>query len=508
MKKLSVLAIALMLPFIMAAQINQMRYKVNFAVLQAIEEYEAMLMINEDRLGRYLEQFESPDVKVYNDLLGLSYKPVLTASEYAEAAMRADNLIKSKIVSVKKSNMAYTPTGYEVVVNFSKSMEYTDNRGALYSASEFYGSDYEISVKFVYDEDQDKCLIREITGTVNSDKVLQENHLVLERNARNTKNYNRYSDVTFNDGQHLVFNKVNQMFIPDNLKYRGFRPDIKVSDSDIFIKKVTNSKGLTELKFSPRRGRLGGYYGMTVLRDLTFDKSDDYQAVESSATEYGAQLGVMFGTAEKLRAGFTIAAGQGSGTIRFLGKSTIINSVEKADYSELRMLVNKSQEITYTYNTASFAFNLVNSFSPRLAMNIDVICKVYLDGLYELGSYDFTCVDLDRFYDSDGQFYDSVRDSKEYSVSSYASDKWVCMPEDMPMTITGALGLSFYLSRSICISAKAAYEAGINNSFEISNRGNAGYYDTNTNMVDSPLISDGLARKGALWVQGGLTLKF
>ena len=508
MRKVSVLAIALLLPFIMFSQTSDVRYKINFALLQAIEDYESLINLNEDRMSRYLDMFESPQTRVYNDLLGLSYKKTLTAQEYGNVVIEADNFIKSKIISVKKGKITEVPGGYEVVVSFGKSMEYTDNRGALYSASEFYGEIYAIDITYVYNPELDRCLIREITGHVKSDKVLSENHIVLQRDTSRKKSNSLYSDVSFNGGQHLEFNSVNQMFLPDNLKYDGFNPDIKVSDSDIYLKPVTTSTGLTELKFSRRRARLGFYYGMSLFNDLNFDNKDIYKAVKSSASEYGVQLGVMFGTAKKTRAGFTLGAGKSSGKMRFIGNGEIIESTDHADYTTITMMTNRYQEMSYSHNTASFAFNIISNFTPRIAMNIDFMYKVYLNGIYDIDKYNFTCTLLDRFTDIDGTYYDSVIESRDYSYDSYMSQDWELVAEEMPMTVAASLGMSYFLTRSLYVSAKVGYEIGISEHFTIKNPSEAGAFDTDSEKAISPLITSGTATKGAPWLQIGLTVKF
>lgn len=86
---------------------NVTRRKMNFAVLNALDDYQLATAINSrsDKY-RFIQLFESPEALIFCDLFnsGESYKTKVTVQDYADFLMNKCENVNADITDVRKGN--------------------------------------------------------------------------------------------------------------------------------------------------------------------------------------------------------------------------------------------------------------------------------------------------------------------------------------------------------------------------------------------------------------------
>lgn len=511
MKKLIILAhLILMLPLMSVAQ-NELRYKVNMALLQAIDDYENTLNLSEEKYSTFIGQFESLNTPVYNDLLGLSFSQNLTAEQYGRLLVNANHLFNVKLLDVKAGEISQSPDGWEVPVRFSKEVEYTDDRGVLFSSTEFYGKYYDIVVNYVYDENQDRCYIKSISGSVDSDKRLPENYIVVQRPEGNKYRTRVYDKVIYQDTT-LSYNRANQTFLPANLSTKGFYPDLKTWEDDTFIRQVRDKQtGMTRLKANRKTGRFKMRFGTTIGNAFKVDNASDYSDVKSRSMEYGVDLGLVFSSTKVTRFGLFIGAALNESSMQFINDTVQLSVTTNGAFRTYNRMLDQKQEFSFSDISFQAYMNFEHRVIDRLSINWSLGMRAYLNQDYKLGNYDVVLSTAEQSLDENGELYEIETNRNPLHFTSFSEDNGMMDFKSLSLSAIGTLGVNAFVTRSISVNAKFGYELGIDdyNSFTNNSRSYKNLLiDANGIVATRPFVYNFNAKRQGVWFEAGITFKF
>ena len=139
MKKILLLVVIAIVANLVYAQnpTPEQMYQMNEGALKMVLDYKAQANMNKPR--RFVRLFESEDIQIYNDLLGLSTKKQLTVKEY-RTLMEKEALYPTIKIQNLKKNSVYQENGHWMMdISFEKELTYTDKCGVLFSTEEYYG---------------------------------------------------------------------------------------------------------------------------------------------------------------------------------------------------------------------------------------------------------------------------------------------------------------------------------------------------------------------------------
>lgn len=523
MKKwIILLLLALQVPMLTWAQSNIIRRKVNMAALLALEEYESTFNITDEKYNQFLGQYVSENSLVYNDLLGKSFKSTLTAKEYADLLVNSQELYAVKIMDIKKGDLVRTPDGWEVPVEFKKEVIYTDSLGVLFSSTEFYGAYYDIKINYLYDAEQDRCLIRSIEGNVDSDQKLPEKYDVILRTRDTTKNGELkasslvYDRVTYNGGKYLRFNSANQAFVPDSLTTRGFQADLQTWEADTYIrKKLDKETGMMSLKANRKTGRIKLRYGMTVGNNAYAITASDYgnvsvPKVSSKSSEYGVDLGLVFGSTKRTKFGLFVGAALNESSMMFTRDTLLVSLTDYETYTAIDRLLNQQQEFKASDISAQAYMNFEHRIINRLSVNWSIGVKGYLNEDFYVGGYTVDKASADRFVGDDGVTYESETSYQSLAFDSFYDREGAVEVTSWPISLVGTLGFNVFITRSIILNLKAGYEYGLSEVVSYTNKCDANNLQTvdNSLVAIAPFVNSFTAKRRGIWIEGGLTFKF
>lgn len=284
MKKFLV-CIALILPISSFAQIKltnaEMRY-INNRVIDLLEEYEYQLQASTDRAkDEIVSLFESKDVLVYNDLLGLSAKKELTIERYVDLLFSESNACIIEFKDLDKKSMIETESHYLVDVSFTKYIQYQNDCGVFFDSQDYFKADHQLTATLAIDKNLNNVRIRKINGKIDSNvPVLPEKYKVFSYTDP------RDNDVLVND-KGLVYNSFGQAFVDENAKVR-----FKDNEIILRIERENRDCNLYTFSYSPRRWRLKPRVEISLgtnyrLEGINVDKFN----MTESMLDYGLDFG-------------------------------------------------------------------------------------------------------------------------------------------------------------------------------------------------------------------------
>lgn len=289
----------------------------NLEVFKMLDAYESSAtMSSKDHADIFKALFDSDQIEIYNDLMGLSEKPKLTVEEYIQLLRQGE--VSSPRVSIEEVRKEAVIDGgvvWLMDVTFDKDISYFYQEKILLDARMFYGSPYHIKMRFSFPKNTDDkrgCKIVALEGKLNDDVAsFPADFMVIEKTVENN---GREENLTCN-GEPLRFNNMNQVILPRE----GFEK-LSYFDSDVKMKKEQDSScsHLCRLSFRPRHFRikphvefsLNGYYelkGNTV----------PYLGFKNKDVTYGFDIGYAFPTKKKVRAGLFTGLALSNSEIKF-----------------------------------------------------------------------------------------------------------------------------------------------------------------------------------------------
>ena len=154
--------ILMLIPLQMRAQTltNAETRQMNKRLLDMIQTYEAVASVyDETSYYTLLGLCQDGESLVYSDMMDYAFGKMLKASEYIDLLSKKRN-VSIQLKNVRKKSITYEQDGWHLIAVFNKSMSYTDDNGVLFSSSEYFGTDYSMTLECVYTPQDDNCYIR------------------------------------------------------------------------------------------------------------------------------------------------------------------------------------------------------------------------------------------------------------------------------------------------------------------------------------------------------------
>lgn len=354
-----------------------------FNLLDAYESYATMS--SKDHADIFKALFDSDQIEIYNDLMGLSEKPKLTVEEYIQLLRQGE--VSSPRVSIEEIRKEAVIDGgvvWLMDVTFDKDISYFYQEKILLDARMFYGSPYHIKMRFSFPKNTDDkrgCKIVALEGKLNDDVAsFPTDFMVIEKTVENN---GREENLTYNGGP-LRFNNMNQVILPRE----GFEK-LSYFDSDVKMKKEQDSlcSHLCRLSFHPRHFRikphaefsLNGYYelkGNTV----------PYLGFKNKDITYGFDIGYTFPTKKKIRAGLFTGLALSNSEINFSIKNLDYHynagptlDVDGDSYVRYYNVSNMTQNINLKTLVIPLYLDLDFQFLKYLTAYLNVGAKAYIN---------------------------------------------------------------------------------------------------------------------------------
>jgi len=456
-KKVAIL-FCLLVPFMAAAQTlsNKERRHINMRLLNLIEQYESYAPLY-DESARYgfLQLFADENVSVYSDMLDYAPGKSIDVAEYVKALSGKQN-VSLRVKNVGHDDYSLENGRWTTTVTFDKSIVYNDANGILFSSDEYYKSDYSLSLKCIYDEASDRCLIVSVDGTMNSaQQCLPDKYTIVNRYGENIEKISA-------NGKPLEFNSFDQAFVPAGA-IRPWNDDIRIK-ADTLAK--TDNYEFVNLKFRKKHWRakfrfayaLGSVFKVTSPMAMNTDKSSGFEA--------GVELGYNIPLGRTTSMGLYFGAAYSSSKLEF-GLNNVAYSYRTMDSSGKRYMRHyEFDSITEGVSYADIAIPVYLNFDHKLARNLylswNVGAKIYLNGTVKVapyhlsgkvyGDYNGTIVSSQTA----DAFGDVVGDCNEFLYpNSYSRNQ-------TDISLSGGLSLAYnVLKGSMFVFLKYSYEYGL-----------------------------------------------
>lgn len=271
----------------------------NLNALRLIEDYENNAPLSSyEQLSDFCGLFENDTVLIYNDLLGVSSKKMLTVKEYTSLLKAKSKYPKVIVKNVKKGIIYEDDKNWLMDITFDKEVSYTDACDVLLSSKEYYGHDYDMKAVIAMDKESGQCSIRSLTGSNPSNKPLLTDQyaVVLYNDPRDKK--------VLCNGERLEFNSFDQAIVASNPMLTYYD-----ADANMRIVRQPGSCEVYSLKFRPRHMRVK-LYGSMSLGDFYKQSGNNAQlSMKSSETSMGLDIGYVFPTKGIVKLGAFIGAG-------------------------------------------------------------------------------------------------------------------------------------------------------------------------------------------------------
>lgn len=479
---------------------------INGLVLTLLENYEQeSLALESGYTASFLDLFQSPDSPVWCDFMGSpDYGTTISASDYAAFATLGVRSAAITLKDVTKSRLRFQDGAWQTQVRVSKSQDFMDENEILFSSSEFYeGKDYDLTLTIVYDEEEDRCLIRSIDGAIDSDKQFPSGfYQVIQKNETTP-------EQLYASGKPVQFNSFGQAFNTGKLSTRN--DDVTLRQRKL----LSNDRyELITYDLVPRYFRARLRYGFTLGDAYKVTSPVSFSSIKSKGSEMGLDLGVSI--AHSGRTSFSFYTGAA------LSKSSLSMEVQGVNYSyeaadQMDNIYYRSYQIqsaTETLQYQDIAVPLYLSVEAGLAsfvrLTFDLGVKGYYNWKTEWSPYHVKATvtgnsKYDKFDRIDDDFTRFI-DPGKYNRRAY------------DLSVVGGLGLDFRIWRIIYIYGKASYEYGIFESFSSSK---TEWYNKDSGefpIVYNSVAGEEVARRSfiqcisfsrrAFWLNVGLMFKF
>lgn len=343
--------------------------------ISTIEDYEAYATIGDDEVRyEFVDLFVDGNAPVFNDLLGLSNKNILTAQEYCDLLSKGPRSKIVRISNLKKEMIWKDGDEWKVLFSLDKSIAYSDQCEVYFSSRDFYGKDYRLMLTLVYDENEEKCKIEGIKGTIDSQRRLPETYFVFESK-------NEWDKYLFYDGKEIDLNSHQQSILSGTMIKELFRfidPDMKMSP-------IVNDCGIVSMKYHVRKMWLKVHFDLS-LNDVYKCKnsSTDLTIGKNALNTIGLDFGYVFPTKSKMKAGLFVGVGfsQLKFDLNYMNADyAFITSADVDDDSYIRHYqdLKVNQGIKMTDLTVPLYADFIFNFSRIFSAYVDLGVKFHLN---------------------------------------------------------------------------------------------------------------------------------
>lgn len=502
-------------PFMANAQMlsNQERRHINMRLLALIEQYEINASLY-DEANRYafMQLFDKEDALVYSDMLDYAAGKQVSVSEYVKALSERYN-ISMHIMNVDHDDYVFDDNQWTTVVKFDKSVAYNDINGILFSSSEYYKTNYSMSMKCVYNKEHDRCYITAINGQMDSEQEpLQDRYVVVNHTDNKV-------DKLYVNGRLLEFNSFDQAFAPVGA-IRPWNDDIRLTADTIA---ATNNYEFVDLKFRTLHWRAKLHYSYAIGSVFNITSPMDLDTSASSGFEMGVDFGYNIPLSRHTSMGIYLGAAYSSSKINF-GLNNIAYSYQTMDssgnpYTRHYEFSEITEGLSYTDIAIPVYINFDHRLLNNLYLNWNIGIKFYLNGEAKVTPYHMS----GRTYgDYNGnivstQASDAFGDvSGDYSTFLFPNSY---NREMYDLSIQGGIGLSYNIfKKAIYLFAEYRYEFGLTDVHKSDGKylfaANGSHYPMvyssrlNANVATRSFMDCVSYKRQAMWIDCGIMFKF
>lgn len=508
------LLLCIWLPVSSAAQTlsNKEKRRINTKLLEAIEQYESNATIyDENAKYAFLELCDS-NALIYCDLLDQAAGKKIPAAEYADLLHSKEN-VSMEIKNVRRDPPFWKDGAWYVNVNFAKSVVYNDKNAVLYSSAEYYKSDYDISVEFVYDRKADCCRIVSVDGTIASQNApLPEHYVVINRTSP-------LDDRLWCGKRHPEFNSFDQAFAPAG-SIRSWHDDVRIKADTIAR---TQSYDFVQFRYRKTswRGKLRA--GFTVGSAFKLTSPVNFNTENSSAFEVGVDVGYALPLGKSVSLSIYTGAALSTSKIE-LGLNNLSYSYDTGDrhgtaYSRCYDLESVTEGVSYTDIVIPVYLSLDHKLSKNLGLSWHVGAKIYMNGSAKVTPFH---IKGEVYGNYGGQ---TVRNQSEnaFQLLDNDYDRFLYpntyARNSTDMSLVGGLGLNYnILKQYLFLCVKFSYELGFTDVHKSNENDFFNAADQVYPMVYSARLKENVAtrsfmdcvsyKRQAMWLEAGLMFKF
>ena len=424
-----------------------------------IEEYERYASLYDDDAEYYFGELFEENATITSDMIGSpSYLQEITASQYINQLRTYSKNTTTSIKDVAKGKMNFTNGKWHIPVSFRKSLSYIDPDGYIFSIADFYSKDFSVVMNIVYDEEEDRCLISSIDGSVSSDKKFPSGRFyIIDKNQLNNRDA-RYLETLRINNQPLEYGVNGVIFANQG--------DPSVDDADVIVTPRTLSEGynydVVSFSFKQRSLRLKPHFSWAPIQAYKVFNGYGIKA-KSSAMEAGLDFGVTFPAGRKCKMGLYFGAGLSMSNLDLRLESNISYDCNLLVFDKANMVYVSKK---HTYN--------IKSATERVEYK-DLYIPIYFDFEFVLGKHML----LSFNFGAKGYLNMSAKVASPYTVnytingvdytltpdSFIIPNSYAKRPYDISGIANLGLDVNLYKKR-IYLTVGAGYEYGFNKSYE------------------------------------------
>lgn len=522
MKKIFLLLVFCCLTLTMSAQklSNSDKRMINMRVLESVNQLEELSSLSGQFSGAaFMSMFRNPRVEIYNDLLWVSGESTIAVKDYV-AQLKKFKDISVSFSNIKKSEPFYQAGNICVDVTFDKHISCYDERGVLYSTESIYGAPHKMIVRFSYDDFDEVCYIEGIEGSMESDTDLSKGFVIARKPGSLMGSSLRFRKSTVDarkgyykeeECEKVNFNSEGYAFLPKSALTEDwyYMQDVPQSwDPDYDVK--TKAEGnLVNIDVRQRSFRARIYNSTTLAGAFHFyGESENHSSVTN---ETGVDLRYMFDLGTKENIG--VYGGIG------LAYNHISYGVDDFKYMYYHEGTKKYIR-KYTFNTLEQTYSTIDcvlnggvamefALARRWTLNIDLGGKAYFNMSANVGDV-YADYSVNTEDNKTQHLIGIIHADSIVNQLEFKPDFWPC-----PLSVTGAIGCSYNLSKSVLLNLNLRYEYGLNFYYSSASNNYMDYKPVMKQSVETsldelywPMTDSFSLKRQAFWLDFGLVFKF
>lgn len=371
MKRIFITILAAGMMFPAAAQTMSLseEHRLNLDVLRTLETYEASATLrNNDDAVTFTSLFPNDEVRIYNDLIGISDRPDLRVTDYVRLMRNSANSPVITLRNVRKKGVEDGGDKWIVTLTFDKEIRYTNKCGAILSSKGYYAKDYNMEVRIARDKNTGDCVIESLTGNMDSDLPrLGGDFAILERHDPRDLRVTNY-------GKPIEFNSFDQAFLatPYKLGYYDDDANMKVVNPDPMCNRLS-------LTYKPLRWRLKPHYDMSIGDYYNLGEVPNGMTATMSGSEFGLDIGYIFPSKGRFKVGLFFGAGYAMSKLNLTANNMSFVTSEPEDVD------GDSYERHSTVEGLAQKFEIKNIVVP-IYLDFEYRFHTYVSAFFRLGA--------------------------------------------------------------------------------------------------------------------------
>lgn len=503
--------------------------KMNALVIDAMMRLEESSAIADRQSGReFMMNFQSEQTPVFCDMFSSEdFLEQIPVRQYVDNFFGTDDVQKFTTLSLTFRNVRKTGWTFEdgiwyCTLSLEKSVNYFDNNFVYFplTGQNPGGNDFNISIRFAFNESCNECKIAGITCENAGDfKKLASHYIVVQKN--DAPNDARRDEEILVDNNRIEFNEFGQGY--------GVGSTISHWDDEIKVSSVVKAQNARydyiQFRYKSRHFRLRLRNEYAPFSAYSFSGRTEILASESSsAYSVGIDIGYSVPVSRIFKIGFYTGIG--------VSFSKISMTTNPYQYSYMTSVNGdntphtRNYQIDYASQGASFTDLSVPVYiSPEFRLNksvslfLDIGAKVYFNTVARTDPFHVKGR-VSGMYQDGTPVPDGVYGTGEIdSDFMHMINAVTFMRNPVDITLTGNIGMNINLYDSmVYLEVKAGYEHGLTWSYQSSEspfflEDHSGsefplVYDYRYGEIASRPLADCISfKRRAIWLNLGLMLK-